>query len=1688
VDAGALVVSVDPPVSPTFQSSVILRGRLAEGTGSAPPTPPPFVASLSVAQARLGDTLDITVSAVNTTFVAGQTQAAFGAGVTVQQITVQSPTSLVLRVHVDPRAELGPRLLALSTGRQEAILPHALSIVAGLGTFTGRLVTVAGAPIPQGSVCVPSTTVCTSVTTNGTFTLGNVPSTAGRLVAAATGYQNGSAIGSIGPGATASVGDIVLEEALELPPPPPPNTPAIAPRLALTIARMFIAQADPLSMTPERARQTVIDSILLVGADELGVTDAEGRQLNPDVAGAGIMSLDDRGVSLQARGLVQGATQSLEELGFALAMMFEWSNGAPTPDDLVTILQQSVNAAWAAPTLEDSQLAILLFNRGATLSPLPPRLSRQTRVNSMQAFLILSGAMLNGYHAQRPGGTAQLEPAPVEAAPRGLWARLRSSVASVAAAIDPRSAAFGASRASVTTRLPQATAPTPFERRRTRLLDGLETRRLEQGQPPTHRVRQLSKMFSEFRAGFARSVVQNLVGAALFSFLPAMAAPGGLGAVTIMAAVVGSFTDVFLFAGFIPLIAQLAPPPPIINSVRQVGNRIVVRIERIEKDRRCRALYATDAEAQKGLCNFQYTLYRHVRQTNAPSGPTSPEYKPRVVRARYVPKYSEDVATGVFEIEDAFPQPGINWYFADVIHKIPLQIPDSLGFAAGTMSIPTRIAIPVGNIISLFFLTELVSDFSEPNPIPALNFNNHTGDDWDRVRVMFTPAPPTSTFQALRSDALGRVFGNDTGFRQFSQHAPGQNVPLLRPGFGLGTGLDMDSRGFLYSINEQSQGQFGGRVFRIGSDGSQSLVGTVNKYSAFLGTGNPSNAVALTVGPGNGGRAFVDGDLFVADNADRTIKRLPTSIIPAAGIGAMPAPGHGIFGSAAAVPIVGYPFVQFPSCTGPSEPIRDLLFDRTKENLYTLIGSELYRIPIDGQSGAAGPTSVSATLDGMQAGGGAVRIKVRGSAREQVGAALKSQLILNADVTGAPCAGHFQWRTSDSRVADMVERTNGAGTSTLRLRALQPGVATITVEYLAAGRTTPIQDTIQVTVYETGPILFVHGWIGQGSNWENDLAQLANTYGLNRGGSLCASWVRNRGRWARVLMSNETLRNGNGEQYVCDEAAVDGSVFTLNFDDNQNNFIETAGELSDIVNQIVRRIGGDECIALPGETTPLPESCPKLTLVAHSMGGQTSRAFIQSVRHSGFSVRDRTLPTDTGLSLPMPFYPHVGQVAKLVQIGTMNLGTPAPLLNQDETLLFFGASNFVSSASRSFGVPVDPFSSAIESMGVQSTALLRLQAEHLDQLRAIELVSIVTQINPGVAANVCGLIDAGSMTGQQLVARLPAAVRLALTVIAAVAGRTLEDWISDPLRRVHERLCGEGNPNITIPVFGAQGLGQPFLYNSDEIVGVDSQNLNNLFRFVDQGPSGIVRLCRNETPGQSGAVAKVVCYTDVQHHEDTARPELVVPELDLGGGLGTPPSPPNPTPDSGGSTTQETLPAVAFLSNPSYLATDAANNLFVADRSGSVTIIRPGGSNGQPGTATTFLNGLTGLGPIAVEGAHLYAVRNGDVLRISLGISGRIVEASGVPVRNATVLVQAAGGAQQRTVTTDGDGNFSVPLDSLDTTVTQDQLVLFVTITTAGSSTEPSRTVQQNVALAVNDPVLRERTQTVVTITLPAVQ
>ena len=92
-----------------------------------PPTEP-IISSASPSTGGLGETINVTLTGVNTHFVQGTTTVSAGVGITVGTITVNSLTSVTVQLTIASNATPNPSSLLVTTGTEEAVLPNGFTI------------------------------------------------------------------------------------------------------------------------------------------------------------------------------------------------------------------------------------------------------------------------------------------------------------------------------------------------------------------------------------------------------------------------------------------------------------------------------------------------------------------------------------------------------------------------------------------------------------------------------------------------------------------------------------------------------------------------------------------------------------------------------------------------------------------------------------------------------------------------------------------------------------------------------------------------------------------------------------------------------------------------------------------------------------------------------------------------------------------------------------------------------------------------------------------------------------------------------------------------------------------------------------------------------------------------------------------------------------------------------------------------------------------------------------------------------------------------------------------------------------------------------------------------------------------------------------------------------------------------
>jgi hypothetical protein len=93
----------------------------------------PVVSGASPISAHQNDqNVSVTVNGLYTNFVNGTTTASFGAGITVNSVTVSNSTTASVNVTISPTASVGGRTVTMTTGAEVASLANGFSVVAGI--------------------------------------------------------------------------------------------------------------------------------------------------------------------------------------------------------------------------------------------------------------------------------------------------------------------------------------------------------------------------------------------------------------------------------------------------------------------------------------------------------------------------------------------------------------------------------------------------------------------------------------------------------------------------------------------------------------------------------------------------------------------------------------------------------------------------------------------------------------------------------------------------------------------------------------------------------------------------------------------------------------------------------------------------------------------------------------------------------------------------------------------------------------------------------------------------------------------------------------------------------------------------------------------------------------------------------------------------------------------------------------------------------------------------------------------------------------------------------------------------------------------------------------------------------------------------------------------------------------------
>jgi YVTN family beta-propeller protein len=132
------VVNISPSATLGLQNLLVTTGA-ESATGANVFTvnsPSPVVSSAIPVNGTQNSTLNVTVAGSLTHFAQGTTTATFGAGITVNSVTVTNSTTATVNITISPTATPGPRTVTMTTGAEVASEAGGFTVLVGLPQIT----------------------------------------------------------------------------------------------------------------------------------------------------------------------------------------------------------------------------------------------------------------------------------------------------------------------------------------------------------------------------------------------------------------------------------------------------------------------------------------------------------------------------------------------------------------------------------------------------------------------------------------------------------------------------------------------------------------------------------------------------------------------------------------------------------------------------------------------------------------------------------------------------------------------------------------------------------------------------------------------------------------------------------------------------------------------------------------------------------------------------------------------------------------------------------------------------------------------------------------------------------------------------------------------------------------------------------------------------------------------------------------------------------------------------------------------------------------------------------------------------------------------------------------------------------------------------------------------------------------
>lgn len=392
--AEVLELVVDETVSPTFRTRQTISGNVTGEPGQpAAPEIPAFITGLSPATGRQGRTVEVDLNALNTAFEAGKSVPDFGPGTEVTDFEILSPTSAHATVQIDEDAEVGQRQVKMVEADGEIYSAVAFNVTEGAASVAGKVIDpFTQAPLAGVLITINGTNISTTTGADGSFFLDGVPDGIQTLLVMAPNFKVNKIEIAVDTNQEISLGDEISLRALARPAAPAGSLPA-EPSPASVLDRGFSAK-DGGGLDLDQAIELVRDVYLTVGGNDVGLLDEDGNQLNPNIVGEGILSLTPKGLEAQARALIGGDVYTLRDIVWMLTNIFSFFGEDLVLENAILGWQEAVNVAWAEPENPLNAMALTLFNDGTQVSVEPPLLSPNTRLNRVQAALLLQSFLV----------------------------------------------------------------------------------------------------------------------------------------------------------------------------------------------------------------------------------------------------------------------------------------------------------------------------------------------------------------------------------------------------------------------------------------------------------------------------------------------------------------------------------------------------------------------------------------------------------------------------------------------------------------------------------------------------------------------------------------------------------------------------------------------------------------------------------------------------------------------------------------------------------------------------------------------------------------------------------------------------------------------------------------------------------------------------------------------------------------------------------------------------------------------------------------------------------------------------------------------------------------------------------------------------------------------------------------------